>query len=169
MHPLLDRYLAFLTDGSTPDGVFAADVILDMNVPAWRFQVQGVAALRESRLVAGGVWDVHQGPVTLTADGFVVETSYDSVEAGVPMYTRSVNLVTVHDGRIARVVHYCTGPWDPATRDRQAREAPMLATPLGAASPARVLVGGVTSVLGGSQRGPEVGHDLGQESGHVHL
>ena len=122
MHPLLDGYLAFLTDGSTADGVFADDVILDMNVPAWHFRVQGVEALRQSRLAGGGVWDVHQGPVTLTVDGFVVETSYDSVEAGVPTYTRSVNIVTVHNGRIAGVVHYCTGPWDPATRERHARE-----------------------------------------------
>ena len=124
----LAGYLGFLTDGTTAPGVFADDVILDMNVPAWRFQVQGLDAVRHSRLAAGGVWDVHVGLVTATGTGFVVETSYDSVEGGVPTYTRSINLVTVANGQITKVVHYCTGPWDPATRARQAREAPMLAT-----------------------------------------
>ena len=55
-----------------------------------------------------------------TGDGFVLETSYDSVDDGVPHYTRSVNVVTVRDGRISKVVHYCTGPWDPATRAQHA-------------------------------------------------
>jgi hypothetical protein len=127
MNQLLDGYLAFLTDASITDGVFTDDVILDMNVPAWRFQVQGVDALRATRLGAGGRWDVHAGHVTPTGDGFVVETSYDSIEGDVPIYTRSVNIVTVRDTKISKVVHYCTGPWDPATRAQHAREAPMLA------------------------------------------
>jgi ketosteroid isomerase-like protein len=126
MNHLLDGYLAFLTDAFITDGVFTDDVVLDMNVPAWRFQVQGVDALRATRQSAGGRWDVHTGPVTPTGDGFVVETSYDSVEGGVPMYTRSVDIVTVRDGKISKLVHYCTGPWDPATRAQHAREAPML-------------------------------------------
>jgi ketosteroid isomerase-like protein len=128
MKHLLDGYLAFLADGSTPDDVFADDVILDMNVPSWRFQVQGVDAVRQSRLSAGGVWKVQAGAMLATDAGFVVETSYDSIEDGRPLYARSVNLVTVHDGRIAEVVHYCTGPWDAQTRARHAREAPMLAS-----------------------------------------
>jgi hypothetical protein len=32
----------------------------------------------------------------------------------------------VRDGRIAEVVVYCNGEWDPALRARQAAEAPML-------------------------------------------
>jgi len=127
MKHLLDGYLAFLTDASIVDGVFTDDVVLDMNVPAWRFQVQGVDALRASRQSAGGRWDVQAGPVTPTSDGFVVETSYDSIDDGVPHYTRSINVVTVREGRISKIVHYCTGPWDPATRAKQASEAPMLA------------------------------------------
>jgi ketosteroid isomerase-like protein len=127
MNNLLDGYLAFFTDATITDGVFTEDVILDMNVPAWRFQVQGVAALRATRQSAGGRWDVHAGPVTPTSDGFVVETSYDSIADGVQFYTRSVDVVTIRDGRISKLVHYCTGPWDPATRAQHAREAPMLA------------------------------------------
>jgi len=127
MNHLLDGYLAFLTDASIVERVFTDDVILDMNVPAWRFQVQGVDALRDTRQSAGGRWDVHAGPVTPTSAGFVVETSYDSIDDGVPHYTRSVDVVTVRDGRISKLVHYCTGPWDPATRAQPASEAPMLA------------------------------------------
>ena len=97
MNNLLDGYLAFLTDASTPDGVFTDDVILDMNVPAWRFQVQGVDALRAARQSAGGRWDVHAGPVTTTSDGFAVETSYDSVEDGAERGERLLVLPHVDD------------------------------------------------------------------------
>jgi ketosteroid isomerase-like protein len=126
MNHLLEGYLVFLTDASICDGLFTDDVILDMNVPAWRFQPQGVDALRATRQSAGGRWDVHAGTVTTTSDGFVMETSYDSIEDGVPIYTRSVNIITIRDGKISKVVHYCTGPWDPATRAKQVREATTL-------------------------------------------
>jgi hypothetical protein len=55
-----------------------------------------------------------------------VETDYETVEGGARIYYRSISMVTVHDGQISKVIHYCTGPWDEATRARQAREAPML-------------------------------------------
>jgi hypothetical protein len=124
---LLGGYLQFLTNADTPAGLFTEDVILDMNVPSWQFQVQGIDALRGARLAVGGQWDVHPGPLTTTSTGFVVETSYDSTESGVLIYTRSVNIITVTDGHISKIVHYCTGPWGPQTRAQHAREAPMLA------------------------------------------
>ena len=115
MNHLLDGYLAFLTDASIVEGVFTDDVILDMNVPAWRFQVQGVDALRATRQSAGGRWDVHAGPVTPTSAGFVVETSYDSIDDGVPHYTRSVDVVTVRraDQQARALLHRPVGPRDP--------------------------------------------------------
>jgi ketosteroid isomerase-like protein len=69
---------------------------------------------------------MHTGAVISTATGFVVETDYETIEGGAHLYYRSVSLVTVQDGQISNVVHYCTGPWDEATRARQVREAPML-------------------------------------------
>jgi hypothetical protein len=66
------------------------------------------------------------GVTTSTATGFVVETDYETIEGGARIYYRSLSVITVQDGQISNVVHYCTGPWDENTRARQAREAPML-------------------------------------------
>ena len=120
---LVDGYLHFLATGEMLPDVFADDVFLDMNVPTWRVQFQGLDAVRASR-AHGGRWDVRPGPVIETPDGFVMETAIEEAGTG---SSRSVNLVTVVDGRIATVVHYCTGVWDPATRARHAREVTLIA------------------------------------------
>ena len=102
--------------------VFAEDVFLDMNVPTWRVQARGREAVRRSR-AGRGRWRVHPGPVTATADGFVVETAIDESDT---LSSRSINLIRVVDGRVATIVHYCTGTWDPTTRARHAREVTLL-------------------------------------------
>jgi ketosteroid isomerase-like protein len=121
----LSDFVRFLETGEVAPDAFAADVFFDMNVPSWRYQIQGheaAARLFHSDEPAR----MHVGRVAQTADGFVVETDYETSEHGAAVYHRSVSLVTVHDGLITEVVHYCTGPWDEATRVRQAVEAPML-------------------------------------------
>jgi ketosteroid isomerase-like protein len=119
---LVQRYLDFLATGEMAPGAFAEDVFLDMNVPSWRVQFQGHAAVTASR--AGlGRWQVQPGPVSVTGDGFVVETAI--AESGT-LSSRSVSVVTVADGRIAKVAYYCTGTWDAATRARHADEVTLL-------------------------------------------
>jgi hypothetical protein len=122
---LLPEFVRFLETGEVAPEAFAADVFFDMNVPSWRYQIQGheaAAGLFHSAEPAR----VHVGAVMKTPEGFVAETDYETIEHGASVYHRSVSLVTVHDGQISNVIHYCTGPWDEATRARQAREAPML-------------------------------------------
>ena len=122
---LLAEFVRFLETGDVAPGAFAADVFFDLNVPSWRYQIQGheaAAGLFHSEEPAR----VHVGAVISTATGFVAETDYETIEDGARIYYRAVSLVTVHDGQINNLVHYCTGPWDEATRARQAREAPML-------------------------------------------
>jgi hypothetical protein len=122
---LLPAFVRFLSHGEVTPDAFAEDVFFDMNVPSWRYQLEGhdaAAGLFHSDEPAR----VRVGAVTATAAGFVAETDYDTVEHGAPLYYRSISVVTVQDGLISSVVHYCTGPWDEATRTRQAREAPML-------------------------------------------
>jgi hypothetical protein len=122
---LLPEFVRFLETGEVAPSAFAPDVFLDMNVPSWRYQIQGHEA-------AAGLFHseepvrMHVGTVTSTATGFVVETDYETIEGGTRIYYRSVSLITIQDRRISNVVHYCTGPWDEATRVRQAHEAPML-------------------------------------------
>ena len=122
---LLPEFVRFLETGKVAPSAFAADVFFDMNVPSWRYQIQGheaAANLFHSEEPAR----VRVGNVIPTANGFVAESNYDTIEGGAVIYHRSVSLVTVHDGQISKVIHYCTGPWDEDTRARQAREAPML-------------------------------------------
>jgi len=122
---LLPEFVRFLETGELAPGAFAADVFFDMNVPSWRYQIEGhdaVAGLFHSE----GPARARVGSVLQTDSGFVAEVNYDTTEDAVPVYYRSVSVVTVRDGQISEVVHYCTGPWDEATRARQAREAPML-------------------------------------------
>jgi hypothetical protein len=122
---LLPEFVRFFETGELAPGAFAADVYFDMNVPSWRYQIEGheaVAGLFHS----DGPAHVRLGAVTQTGSGFVAEINYDTTEDGTDLYYRSVSIVTVRDGQISAVTHYCTGPWDPATRARQAVEAPML-------------------------------------------
>src|SRR4029453_2252120 len=108
---LLPEFVHFLETGELAPGAFANDVFFDMNVPSWRYQIQGhaaVAGLFHSEEPAR----VRVGSVTPTATGFVAETDYHTVEGGAPVYYRTVSLVTIHDAQISTVTHYCTGPWD---------------------------------------------------------
>ena len=132
---LLPEFVHFLSTGELAPGAFADDVLFDMNVPSWRYQFQGHEA-------AAGLFHsderarVRVGVALPTPTGFVAETDYDTVEHGTPLYYRSISVVTVQDGQISEVIHYCTGPWDQATRARQVVEAPMLrvdVAPAGAA------------------------------------
>jgi hypothetical protein len=122
---LVAEFVRFLETGEMEPDLFAADVFFDMNVPSWRYQIRGHEA-------AKGLFHseepvrMHVGAVSSTATGFVVETDYETVEAGARLYYRSLSLIAVQAGQITEVVHYCTGPWDAATRARQAHEAPML-------------------------------------------
>jgi hypothetical protein len=103
--------------------VFAADAFFDLLPPFWRFQLQGPEVfLAQLRRIAQGPSTVRMLRMVPTATGFVLEheeTRGDEV-------ARRLLLCEVRDGRIAEVVVYCNGEWDPALRARQAAEAPML-------------------------------------------
>jgi hypothetical protein len=122
---LLPEFIRLLETGQVTPGAFADGVFFDMNMPSWRYQIQGHDAIA-GLFHRGEPAQVRVGAVVPTPTGFVAETDYDTVEDGATLYHRSVSVVTVRDGQIAEVIHYCTGPWDEATRARQGVEAPML-------------------------------------------
>ena|SRR5688572_3011080 len=107
--------------------VFDDDVFCDINVPEWRFQMQGVAAADEwlkSELPDGArVPSWRSDP---TADGVVVEIDERYDRDGVEISSRNIHRLEVRDGKVTSWTMYCTGEWTPERRERQAREAPML-------------------------------------------
>jgi hypothetical protein len=116
---LNDCFVTFTADADT----FAADAFFDLFPPFWRFQVRGPTAfLDQLRTIA------HDRPmarvlrVVPTISGFVLEHEETQGDA----VARRLVVCEVRDGRIAEVVVYCNGEWDPALRARQATEAPML-------------------------------------------
>ena len=107
--------------------VFEEDAFCDINVPEWRFQMQGSAAITQwlrSELPDGcRVPSWRSDP---TADGVIVELEQHFVADGVERSSRNIHRLEVRDGRVAEWAMYCTGVWSPELRERQAREAPMI-------------------------------------------
>lgn len=101
------------------------DAVLDLNVPQWRFQVGGGSAISNAFAVSypagfrttGCRWEP-------TPTGAVVE--YDGWDVARDIYYRHLAVLQLRGGRISRLTIYCTGGWDPATVERQRREAPMV-------------------------------------------
>jgi hypothetical protein len=107
--------------------LYRPDALVDVNVPTWRYQLQGP----ESVSAALGE-NLPKGPFTTTArpldpsEWAGIELEYRLGEGDDAPLIREVNLVRVVDGRIAEHVIYCTGEWDAATIARQADQAPMV-------------------------------------------
>lgn len=116
----------FENPGSAPD-VFAADAFLDLNMPVWRFQLQGAAAF------AAQLEQINEGEVRIkvlrtvpTVSGFVTEHEEHQQVANQVMTARRLWLCEVRDGAIVEAVGYCSGEWDEALRARHAADAPMI-------------------------------------------
>lgn len=120
----VDAFTSFLRTAELPAGLFAPDVFCDLNVPEWRFQLQGAeafAAWAKGEAPNGSA--VTTGRVADAGSTTVVET--EMVTDG--SYARNLWVLRRDEaGLVDEVVLYCTGPWDAATIERQAREAPMI-------------------------------------------
>lgn len=120
----VERFADFLRTSELPPGLFAPDVFCDLNVPSWRFQLLGAESL------AGWTKDeaphgsaVTVGRVRRAGATTAVETEMEADGS----YSRNLWLLTTgDDGLVEELVLYCTGLWDEETRQRQAREAPMI-------------------------------------------
>ena len=105
------------------------DVVVDANVPHWRFQVQGQAALADTLRTAEFApgYRLTEWRATPTADGAVIELECRMTHDGEERLAREVHLLQCDaDGRIARHTLYCTGTWNAETIERQARDATMV-------------------------------------------
>lgn len=120
----VDTFTGFLRTGELPDRLFAPDVFCDLNVPEWRFQLQGAEAFAAwAKGEAPHGQDVTTGRVVAAGATTAVETVLVTERS----YARNLWLLREGaDGLVDEVVLYCTGPWGAETVARQAREAPMI-------------------------------------------
>ncbi|MGH8994118.1 MAG: nuclear transport factor 2 family protein [Acidimicrobiia bacterium] len=109
---------------------YAPDVLLDADVPKWRFQLQGGAAILDvvwrDELALPGVQVTSYRWMATVGGGVVVqrEARYDGDDG--EHRWRDVHVLRVEDGWIIEHAISCTGIWGPATIARQAAEAPMV-------------------------------------------
>jgi hypothetical protein len=111
------------------EDAFVPDLFCDLNMPGWRFQLQG----REP--FAAQLARINEGPARIevvrtvpTTSGFVTEHVEHQDVGGEDHSARRLILCEVVGGRIAEVTIYCTGEWDDELRARHAAEAPMIRT-----------------------------------------
>jgi len=116
----------FETCEATED-LFSKDAFFDLNMPVWRFQLQGPEAF------AAQLQQINQGVVRIeilrtvpTLSGFVTEHEEHQDVDGQDFPARRLWLCEVEAGRIVTVVGYCSGEWNQELRDRHATEAPMI-------------------------------------------
>jgi quinol monooxygenase YgiN len=123
---LVARLITYLETNQLTDDLFADDLVLDMNVPLWRFQLSGPAAMTEM-LAADAPHGrrVEEHGWVPTPNGFVLSWAWRT-NGDESHYSRGVTVVELDGPRIGRVTVHCSGDWDADTEARQAREATMV-------------------------------------------
>lgn len=124
---VVQDFLAMHSSIRTAAGIYTDDAVFDLNVPQWRFQLAGPAAITDGFAgsfpdgftVRGSRWEP-------TPSGAIVE--YDGHDIATGHYYRHLALLELRDERISRLTIYCTGGWDAETVENHRREAPMVDT-----------------------------------------
>lgn len=113
----------WLETGVGPDDLFAEDVFVDLSMPQWRVQGEGVAEI--FRLRADG----HPSPgevavraLDRTSRGFLIEFEERWFADGQRWYCREMIHCLVSGDRISALSVYCTGDWDEAVQIRHAEQ-----------------------------------------------
>ncbi len=114
---LAEKLMQYIESGEIPEGLCAPDVFMDLTVPTWRFQTQGVEAFAALRK------DLHPWPgkvprwrADATPTGFVIEWEETWHTDGSDWYCREMARVEVKDDVITEISVYCTGDWDAERR-----------------------------------------------------
>ncbi len=119
---IAEQFVRFV-ETNEPDGVLADDVFCDINVPEWRFQMQGVEQavewLKGEQPAGSPASSWRSDPMD---EGVVVEVEQRDGDT----LSRNLHRLEVRGGKITEWTMYCTGVWSPATQERQRREAPMI-------------------------------------------
>jgi ketosteroid isomerase-like protein len=108
---------------------YAPDVLLDMNLPTWRFQLQGRDAATQYLLEQSkGLSNLHtpQHRVFAIDHGVIIEEEMRFDGDGGEYMWRAVDIFQIHSGTVTEHTQYCTGCWSPDQIARQIDEAPMV-------------------------------------------
>jgi predicted metal-dependent enzyme (double-stranded beta helix superfamily) len=109
--------------------LYRQDVLVDCNVPRWRFQLQGrdavIDALREEVSRHGSPRVTALRP-TATERGVLLELEARFGDGPAECLWREMHLLRIDGGAIAEHTIYCTGIWDPETVARHRLQAPMV-------------------------------------------
>jgi hypothetical protein len=110
-----------------PSDLFAPNAFFDLNMPVWRFQLQGGDAFASQlRSINHGDARVEIARTVPTASGFVTEQIEFQDLGDEEVWARRIWLCEVTDGRISEVVGYCSGEWNEELATRHAAQAPMI-------------------------------------------
>ena len=107
---------------------YADDVLGDLNVPQWRFQVRGrddLLDLLDREEFAKPDRRLSHLRVTDAADGLLLETEMRYTQDGDLQLFREVHRLRTGHGLVIEHVVWCTGIADATTIDAQLRTAPM--------------------------------------------
>ena len=116
-------------DAEAVGALCADDVLLDANVPHWRFQTAGRAALVDGLRTSefGPDYRITEHRGRPTADGAVIELECHLTADGEDRLAREAHLLRCNDaGKVAEVILFCTGIWSAETIERQRLHAPMV-------------------------------------------
>lgn len=117
----------WLETGVRVDGMFAADVLVDLTVPQWRIQTLGEdAAFRLRAEQHPFIGEVRVEALDLTGRGFLLQFEERWLADGQRWYCRELIHGVVTDGRISELIVYCTGDWDEAVQQRHATEVQLI-------------------------------------------
>ena len=111
---MLSDFLHYLATGDDPQGIIHPDLEGEMNFPNSAFQLRGKAEFDRLRDgVSDEPWTLHVEHVEPTASGFLavvnIDTVHQSAHGPKTSTSRTISLVTVADGTVNRLAHWCTG------------------------------------------------------------
>ena len=127
MEQISTRFARIFESLAVEGDICADDIFLDLNMPVWRFQLQGRKAFEEQlRRINRGPVRIDVARTVKTASGFIAEHVEHQQVGDDDISARKIWLCDVRAGQIVHATCYCTGEWDDALRARHAVEAPMV-------------------------------------------
>ncbi len=124
---LAGQLIRWFETGVRQDGMFAADLFVDLSLPHWRVQTLGDdAAYRLRADEHPFVGELEVEALERTERGFLVQFEERWQAEGQRWYCRELLYAVIAGGAIAELVVYCTGDWDEAVQRRHADRVQLL-------------------------------------------